>query len=329
MRPAPRLLLPLLLSSSPGALLSSSPGSAASPSAGSKTDSKCQHEANAGWWPGTPNALALVDTLGCVREGSEGHLQQQVCVGEEVVDALGRVVGRAEPTNSCLAAEHVQQWVTTADGRLVPALQKWFVRGTACSGGGPSSRRVLFFCGGGAGNLPAITWSGPAEEARFWATKASWMRTLPPAVSSVMQGLESVPEGSAPLACEEELHVGVPALCDLLPTPEWLPRYERLLLANPEEPDPVAAGGGWETGATEDSRPAELAATHALIEASWQLDVERGDITPERKAALVVGLREEAVISSAVDDSARPRPETVGANYDFTYGEISAEGGLM
>ena len=187
------LLLPLLLGSGPAALLGSAPGFAASPSAGSSADSKCQHPSNAGWWAGTEAALAHLNTLGCVREGGEGHLQQQVCVGEEVVDALGRVVGRAEPSNSCLAAEHVQQWVTTADGRLVPALQKWFVRGTACSGGGLSSRRVLFSCGGGAGNLPAITWSGPAEEARFWATKASWMRTLPPAVSTVMQGLDAMP----------------------------------------------------------------------------------------------------------------------------------------
>jgi hypothetical protein len=329
--------LPPLLGLLAGSALLGAAGSSFASFAGSGGggDEHCRHPENEGWWPGAEAALRHLDELlPCVRDdGAAGptSLQQRVCVGEEVTDTLGRVVGRAEPTNSCFSAQHVQQWLTAADGRLVPALQKWFVRGTACGGGGGlSSRRVLFFCGGGAGNQPAITWSGPAEEARFWATRASWMRGLPSAASAALAGLEAGAAAAAPPACEEELHVGVPALCELLPPPEWLPRYERLLRARPDElVQASGAAAGWSTGQLEDSRAQELAKTHALIEAGWRADVARGELTQERFDELVVQLRAEAAVAASVDDAERARPTTVGANYDFTYGEISSEGCLM
>ena len=265
------------------------------------TDSFCSTD---GWWPGSEAALAHLDSLPCVREGTgdfvAASMQQRVCVGEDITDALGRVVGRAEPTDSCVPAQHAQQWLTTAEGRLVPALQKWFVRGTACAGGSLSSRRVLFFCGGGANNQPAITWSGVPEEARFWATRASWMRGLPPAAAA-LAGADAL---AAPPACEEEVHVGVPALCDLLPPPDWLPRYERLIEARPDVVDQSSAGD-WTTGVHENIRAKELALTHSLIEASWQADVARGELTQERLEQLVVQLRVEAAVAASVDDSER------------------------
>jgi hypothetical protein len=292
------------------ALVSGSGGSLSSLH-GSSSDEHCRHPANEGWWPGVQTALAHLDSLPCIREGSDSaiavptSLQQRVCVGDDITDVLGRVVGRAEPANSCVPAHHVQQWLTTADGRLVPALQKWFVRGSACAGGGLSSRRVLFFCGGGTDDQPAITWSGVAEEARFWATRASWMRGLPP-VAAALLGADGHPS-AAPPACEEEVHIGVPTLCDLLPPPEWLPRYERLVEARVDQ----SYGGDWATGSLEDNRAKELAQTHSLIEAGWRADVARGELTQERMDQLVVQLRAEAAVAASVDDSERVRCQPV------------------
>lgn len=256
--------------------------------------------------PQVEAALAHLDTLACVHEGAAvpASLQQRVCVGEEVTDQLGRIVGQAEPANSCIPAQHVQQWLTTADGRLVPALQKWFVHGTVCAGGGSSSRRVLFFCGGGANNQPTIMWSGEAEEARFWATRASWMRGLPPAAAALLAGTDALTSAAPPVACEAEVHVGVPALCDLLPPPEWLSRYERLVEVRLDDVD-RSTTEGWATGDFEDSREKELAQTHSLIEAGWRADVARGELTQERMDQLVLQLRAEAVVAASVDDSER------------------------
>ena len=264
-----------------------------------------------GWWPRTAGAQALLEGLPCVGGPGEGR----VCLGGDVTDEHGRLVGSAEPADSCFPPAAVQQWVTTQEGRLVPALQRWFVRGAACGDGEGrrASRRVLLFCGGGAGNQASVAWSGPAEEARFWATRASWMRTAPPPPSPLMPG--TLP----PVACEGELHIGVPGLCEALPPPEWLPRYERLLSQHPAAEE--AAQSDWALGAgaaVPSSRQDELAATHELIEASWREDVARGELSAARMEELLRGLRAEAAVAAAVDDSQRPRPETVGANYDFT-----------
>ena len=127
------------------------------------------------------------------------------------------------------------------------------------------------------------------------------MRGLPPAAAAFVEAGE-LASAAPPVACEAEVHVGVPRLCELLPPPEWLPRYERLVEMRPDDLD-QSRSGGWATGDFEDIRAKELAKTHSLIEEGWRADVARGDLSEEQMERLLLQLRDEAVMAASVDDS--------------------------
>ena len=148
------------------------------------------------------------------------------------------------------------------------------------------------------------------------------MRGLPPAAEAFTAA--DLLATAAPPACEEEMHIGVPSLCDLLPPPGWLSRYERLAEARPDDVDQRRTGD-WATGDLEDKRAKELAQTHSLIEAGWRADVARGELTQERMNQLVTQLRAEAAVAASVDDSERVRCHTVLITSSGAYSPRDAE----
>jgi hypothetical protein len=335
--------------------------------------------------PNISAALSVLDSISaaphCLSLSSDGSSSSSdvvrlvLCPGQTITAGLGsRLIGRSQRRITSVTARQAQQWLTTGDGRLVPALAEWYQGGDACGGPERARRRqnigseaqVLYFCGGGAGDTPALLWAGDPHEARMWATRAEWMRprlrrstksspgrteVLDPtgrlgAAGKLAAGAGGVwdAEALASDQCEWELHVGLPALCTLLSPPPWLERYERLIKAHPVPAPfghsgmargPLVLGapplhGGDDAVAVDGAqkRLAELADTQRLIERSWVAAAERGEMDVARLEQLRAGLREEAAISASTRDAERPRPKAVEALYDFTYGEISTEGGL-